>query len=158
MSSEMNIVLSCREADESRLREVCDSFLGPPTGMAEVTVVDSQNPEWDPYVLVRFLLIHDHLRSYLQFNLQQKMITYLISHCAWDFCHLKSYVQLIPISFNSCLIDLMSGLCWAWVHEHEYPHYLRWFNYHLHIWQKHFYAMLIIWNWNHRSNKGFGVS
>ncbi|KAJ8470377.1 hypothetical protein OPV22_024720 [Ensete ventricosum] len=40
-----------READESRLREVCESFLGPPTGMAEVTVVDSQNPEWDPCVL-----------------------------------------------------------------------------------------------------------
>ncbi|RWW27502.1 hypothetical protein GW17_00008063 [Ensete ventricosum] len=51
MSSEMNIVLSCREADESRLREVCESFLGPPTGMAEVAVVDSQNPEWDPCVL-----------------------------------------------------------------------------------------------------------
>lgn len=109
----MNIVLSCREADESRLREVCESFLGPPTGMAEVTVVDSEDPEWDPNVLVRFLLIHDHLRSYLWFKIQQKMITYLISHCAWNICHLKSYVQLIPISFNSCLIDLMSGLCWA---------------------------------------------
>ncbi|CAL9124809.1 unnamed protein product [Musa acuminata var. zebrina] len=40
-----------READESRLREVCESFLGPPTGMAEVTVVDSEDPEWDPNVL-----------------------------------------------------------------------------------------------------------
>ncbi|MBA0836083.1 hypothetical protein Goarm_008321, partial [Gossypium armourianum] len=37
-----------READESRLREVCESFLGPPTGMAS----DSKNPAWDPYVLV----------------------------------------------------------------------------------------------------------
>ncbi|XVF46890.1 hypothetical protein PTKIN_Ptkin03bG0064500 [Pterospermum kingtungense] len=36
-----------READESRLREVCESFLGPPSGMA----VDSKNPAWDPYVL-----------------------------------------------------------------------------------------------------------
>ncbi|TYI26054.1 hypothetical protein ES332_A05G089000v1 [Gossypium tomentosum] len=36
-----------READESRLREVCESFLGPPTGMAS----DSKNPAWDPYVL-----------------------------------------------------------------------------------------------------------
>ncbi|XWS71485.1 hypothetical protein CRYUN_Cryun03dG0141800 [Craigia yunnanensis] len=37
-----------RETDESRLREVCESFLGPPTGMAS----DSKNPAWDPYVLV----------------------------------------------------------------------------------------------------------
>ncbi|XVE79279.1 hypothetical protein DITRI_Ditri14bG0045000 [Diplodiscus trichospermus] len=36
-----------READESRLREVCESFLGPPTGMAS----DSKNPAWDPCVL-----------------------------------------------------------------------------------------------------------
>ncbi|KAE8656743.1 Protein HIRA [Hibiscus syriacus] len=36
-----------READESRLREVCESFLGPPTGM----ISDSKNPAWDPYVL-----------------------------------------------------------------------------------------------------------
>ncbi|MBA0708375.1 hypothetical protein Golax_023505 [Gossypium laxum] len=36
-----------READESRLREVCESFLGPPTGMAS----DSKNPTWDAYVL-----------------------------------------------------------------------------------------------------------
>ncbi|XP_017606474.1 protein HIRA isoform X2 [Gossypium arboreum] len=36
-----------READESRLREVCESFLGPPTGMAS----DSKIPAWDPYVL-----------------------------------------------------------------------------------------------------------
>ncbi|MBA0807200.1 hypothetical protein Gohar_023020, partial [Gossypium harknessii] len=36
-----------READESRLREVCESFLGPPTGMASY----SKNPAWDPYVL-----------------------------------------------------------------------------------------------------------
>ncbi|XVF19736.1 hypothetical protein REPUB_Repub11eG0136600 [Reevesia pubescens] len=36
-----------RETDESRLREVCESFLGPPTGMAS----DSNNPVWDPYVL-----------------------------------------------------------------------------------------------------------
>ncbi|KAL3828556.1 hypothetical protein ACJIZ3_017358 [Penstemon smallii] len=35
-----------READESRLREVCESFLGPPIGMAE-----SGSPTWDPYVL-----------------------------------------------------------------------------------------------------------
>ncbi|WRX32117.1 WD40 repeat - like 10 [Theobroma cacao] len=36
-----------RETDESRLREICESFLGPPTGMAS----DSKNPAWDPYVL-----------------------------------------------------------------------------------------------------------
>ncbi|XP_022729469.1 protein HIRA-like isoform X2 [Durio zibethinus] len=36
-----------READDSRLREVSESFLGPPTGMAS----DSKNPAWDPYVL-----------------------------------------------------------------------------------------------------------
>ncbi|KAK8550798.1 hypothetical protein V6N13_119305 [Hibiscus sabdariffa] len=36
-----------RETDEYRLREVCESFLGPPTGMAS----DSKNPAWDPCVL-----------------------------------------------------------------------------------------------------------
>ncbi|XP_024013516.1 protein HIRA isoform X2 [Eutrema salsugineum] len=39
-----------READESRLREVCESFLGPPTGMAEAATSDT-NLSWDPYVL-----------------------------------------------------------------------------------------------------------
>ncbi|XP_061996405.1 uncharacterized protein LOC133714321 [Rosa rugosa] len=40
-----------READESRLREVCESFLGPPTGMVEATSLDSKNLAWDPFVL-----------------------------------------------------------------------------------------------------------
>ncbi|KAJ6816368.1 protein HIRA isoform X1 [Iris pallida] len=40
-----------READESRLREVCESFLGPPTGMSEATSINQKNPAWDPYVL-----------------------------------------------------------------------------------------------------------
>ncbi|XP_062083101.1 protein HIRA isoform X2 [Humulus lupulus] len=40
-----------READESRLREVCESFLGPPTGMAESTSLDPKNLAWDPFVL-----------------------------------------------------------------------------------------------------------
>ncbi|KAL1347113.1 hypothetical protein HN51_020627 [Arachis hypogaea] len=40
-----------READESRLREVCESFLGPPTGMAEETLSDSKSLAWDPLVL-----------------------------------------------------------------------------------------------------------
>ncbi|XP_020260326.1 protein HIRA isoform X2 [Asparagus officinalis] len=40
-----------READESRLREVCESFLGPPTGMAEAESADAMNPAWDPCVL-----------------------------------------------------------------------------------------------------------
>lgn len=40
-----------READESRLREVCESFLGPPTGMVEAIPSDPKNPAWDPCVL-----------------------------------------------------------------------------------------------------------
>lgn len=41
-----------READESRLREVCESFLGPPTGMAEATASsDLKNASWDPSLL-----------------------------------------------------------------------------------------------------------
>lgn len=44
--------LDCREADESRLREVCESFLGPPTGMVDATPSDPKNPAWDPCVLV----------------------------------------------------------------------------------------------------------
>ncbi|KAK9726979.1 hypothetical protein RND81_05G250000 [Saponaria officinalis] len=38
-----------READESRLRELCESFLGPPTGMGGAT--DPINIAWDPCVL-----------------------------------------------------------------------------------------------------------
>ncbi|KAJ4828046.1 hypothetical protein Tsubulata_028118 [Turnera subulata] len=40
-----------READESRLREVCESFLGPPTGMTEAGASDAQSLAWDPCVL-----------------------------------------------------------------------------------------------------------
>ncbi|XP_071697209.1 protein HIRA-like [Rutidosis leptorrhynchoides] len=40
-----------READESRLREVCENFLGPPTGMAETATSDATNAVWDPCVL-----------------------------------------------------------------------------------------------------------
>ncbi|XP_076896466.1 protein HIRA-like isoform X1 [Bidens hawaiensis] len=40
-----------READEARLREVCENFLGPPTGMAEMVTSDETNPTWDPCVL-----------------------------------------------------------------------------------------------------------
>jgi hypothetical protein len=48
----------CREADESRLREVCESFLGPPTGMAESTSSDAKTVSWDPCVLVRLSVFH----------------------------------------------------------------------------------------------------
>ncbi|KAF9598058.1 hypothetical protein IFM89_024045 [Coptis chinensis] len=44
-------IMSGREADEFRLREVCESFLGPPTGIAGSMTSDPKNPEWDPYVL-----------------------------------------------------------------------------------------------------------
>ncbi|CAM0953172.1 unnamed protein product [Alopecurus aequalis] len=40
-----------READESRLREVCESFLGPPMGMVDAASTDAKNPSWDPHVL-----------------------------------------------------------------------------------------------------------
>ncbi|KAK3443807.1 protein HIRA isoform X1 [Eucalyptus grandis] len=40
-----------READESRLREVCESFLGPPAGMANATPSDTKTAAWDPFVL-----------------------------------------------------------------------------------------------------------
>ncbi|KAL3518518.1 hypothetical protein ACH5RR_021107 [Cinchona calisaya] len=39
-----------READESRLREVCESFLGPPIGMEEAKSPDVK-PLWDPCIL-----------------------------------------------------------------------------------------------------------
>ncbi|CAA0810678.1 homolog of histone chaperone HIRA [Striga hermonthica] len=39
-----------READESRLREVCESFLGPPIGMTEPGS-NPKTPAWDPFVL-----------------------------------------------------------------------------------------------------------
>lgn len=40
-----------READESRLREVCESFLGPPTGMVGDASSDPKIIAWDPCVL-----------------------------------------------------------------------------------------------------------
>ncbi|KAG8057789.1 hypothetical protein GUJ93_ZPchr0002g26157 [Zizania palustris] len=41
-----------READESRLREVCEIFLGPPMGMVDAaSSADLKNPSWDPDVL-----------------------------------------------------------------------------------------------------------
>lgn len=40
-----------RETDESRLREVCESFLGPPMGMVDAASSDMKNPSWDPDVL-----------------------------------------------------------------------------------------------------------
>ncbi|CAA6660695.1 unnamed protein product [Spirodela intermedia] len=40
-----------READESRLREACESFIGPPTGMGDSTSSDTQSLAWDPCVL-----------------------------------------------------------------------------------------------------------
>jgi protein HIRA/HIR1 len=44
--------VSFREADESRLREVCESFLGPPMGMVDAaSSADLKNPSWDPDVL-----------------------------------------------------------------------------------------------------------
>ncbi|XP_047980951.1 protein HIRA-like isoform X1 [Salvia hispanica] len=39
-----------READESRLREVCENFLGPPIGMTE-SGSDAKSPVWDPSIL-----------------------------------------------------------------------------------------------------------
>nr|CAD1838553.1 unnamed protein product [Ananas comosus var. bracteatus] len=40
-----------READESRLREVCESFLGPPISMIEAASADPKIPAWDPDIL-----------------------------------------------------------------------------------------------------------
>ncbi|XP_068649440.1 protein HIRA-like isoform X2 [Aristolochia californica] len=40
-----------REGDESRLRELCEEFLGPPTGMAESASSNPKNPAWNPCVL-----------------------------------------------------------------------------------------------------------
>ncbi|XP_073025002.1 protein HIRA-like isoform X2 [Primulina eburnea] len=40
-----------RFAMTCRLREVCESFLGPPIGMVESGSTDSKTPEWDPCVL-----------------------------------------------------------------------------------------------------------
>ncbi|CAD6214841.1 unnamed protein product [Miscanthus lutarioriparius] len=41
-----------READESRLREVCENFLGPPMGMlGSASSMEPKNPSWDPDVL-----------------------------------------------------------------------------------------------------------
>ena len=55
----------CREADESRLREVCENFLGPPLGMlGSASSTEPKNPSWDPDVLVSLSFTHHvHTRS-----------------------------------------------------------------------------------------------
>ncbi|XP_073014379.1 protein HIRA-like isoform X1 [Typha latifolia] len=40
-----------READEHRLHELCEGFLGPPMSMVEAASLEPKNPAWDPYVL-----------------------------------------------------------------------------------------------------------
>ena len=61
---------ACREADESRLREVCESFLGPPVGMAgSVSSMDPKNPVWDPDVLVSFLFLGVFMTMFSSLNL-----------------------------------------------------------------------------------------
>nr|CAD1839326.1 unnamed protein product [Ananas comosus var. bracteatus] len=40
-----------READESRLREFCESFLGPPISMIEAACADPKMSAWDPDIL-----------------------------------------------------------------------------------------------------------
>ncbi|OAY76135.1 Protein HIRA [Ananas comosus] len=40
-----------READESRLREFCESFLGPPISMIEAASADPKISAWDPDIL-----------------------------------------------------------------------------------------------------------
>ncbi|XP_075521978.1 protein HIRA-like isoform X1 [Primulina tabacum] len=40
-----------RDSDESRLREICENFLGPPVGMAEAGSSNLKTREWDPSVL-----------------------------------------------------------------------------------------------------------
>lgn len=69
---------ACREADESRLREVCESFLGPPVGMVGSTSpTDPKNLAWDPDVLVSLpFLGHLHTRLVqLQFCPQKERLS-----------------------------------------------------------------------------------
>lgn len=58
--------LDCREADESRLRELCENFLGPPTGMTDAVSSDPKDLKWDPCVLVRLLVPLLHCHQYFQ--------------------------------------------------------------------------------------------
>ncbi|XP_057850963.2 protein HIRA isoform X2 [Cryptomeria japonica] len=50
-----------READEVRLREICEGLLGPPPGMMASTTCDTNIGAWDPYVLG--MKKHDLLRE-----------------------------------------------------------------------------------------------
>lgn len=50
-----------READERRLREVCEELLGPPAGMITSTPSDSIATSWDPHILG--MKKHDLLRE-----------------------------------------------------------------------------------------------
>ena len=71
-----------READESRLREVCESFLGPPTGMVEATL-DSKNLAWDPFVLVRLLI--QFVRCPLLFGYRPRTFSIVLSLSLWPY-------------------------------------------------------------------------
>lgn len=74
------LIFKCREADESRLREVCESFLGPPTGMAEAASSDSNKTAWDPCVLVR--AFHSSFFLYISCG---STLTISSNICCWLF-------------------------------------------------------------------------
>jgi hypothetical protein len=71
---------ACREADESRLREVCESFLGPPVGMAgSVPSMDPKNPVWDPDVLVSLLFLGNLYTRLTHLHFCPQKMTFVLS-------------------------------------------------------------------------------
>ncbi|PIA28331.1 hypothetical protein AQUCO_07200174v1 [Aquilegia coerulea] len=88
-----------READESRLREICENFLGPPTGMAESapSASDSKNPAWDPYVLVS---IFQALRKDVFYNFIFLFFMYIVFSLSCLFGTLKSLMAHFCLSFS----------------------------------------------------------
>ncbi|KAK9913027.1 hypothetical protein M0R45_036854 [Rubus argutus] len=104
-----------READESRLREVCESFLGPPTGMVEATSLDSKNLAWDPWVLgmrKHKLLREDILPAIASNRKVQRLLNEfmdLISEYESAEINIETKTQTSPIAAHSSPVDPMDS-------------------------------------------------
>ncbi|KMT05507.1 hypothetical protein BVRB_7g176310 [Beta vulgaris subsp. vulgaris] len=106
-----------READESRLREVCESFLGPPTGMGGAASSDA-NSVWDPCVLglkKHKLLREDILPALASNRKVQRLLNEfmdLLSEYGSPETHTESHNPILPMMTSQATdqVDVLPSL------------------------------------------------
>ncbi|PWA89475.1 protein HIRA [Artemisia annua] len=91
-----------READESRLREVCENFLGPPTGMAEATASDATNSAWDPCVLgmKKHKLLREDILPAMASNRKVQRLLNEFMDLLSEYKTTNTIVEPLPITSN----------------------------------------------------------